>query len=447
MSPATFSTWERAFDDVNDPASQFCGWCLRERARTAVTRDVLDREYYENKKSLSELAVEFGLPYRIVSEQAKEHGFTVTAGRRPLTFDDVWLREQYVIHLRSIRGIGKGVGISEGPVRRRLAELEVALRPVGPYSRKEMIDRLDESASRDIRAALEGTTHGWVRLRRFQIHMAFPSLTTSSAYLGFAVSSLSKQLKQLEAAVGAELVHRPVRHAPQRPTRRGASLLRQLDEPRARALMQYALGPDITPMPSTAVLAEAAVAFNGKCGPLTRLVPAAGLPAHINVPAHMFPLLRHFFTDAAPETSVRQIHALTGIGTATLYGQLPGLVAAGWLQSWRETTKERLRRGGAGHRRHFFTLSPAARLVPIHDVLNSHLGPGKWTAHRDRGCDTTAGSGHETADQKRRVRTRLSGTYSALRASQAVEDLVAQQGPRCGVVVAHPWSLQDRPCG
>jgi hypothetical protein len=219
--------------------------------------------------------------------------------------------------------------------------------------------------------------------------MAFPSLTTSSAYLGVAESSLARQLKQLEAAIGADLVHRAERHAPQRPTRRGASLLRRLDEPQARKLMQHALGPDITPMPSRAVQAEAAVTFNGKCGPLTRLAPAA----------HMLPLLRHFVTDAAPETYVRQLHALTGIGTATLYGQPPSLVAAGWLQSRRETTKERLRRGGAGHRRHFFTLSPAARLVPIHDVLNSPLGPGKWTAHRDRGCDTTAGSGHVSADQ------------------------------------------------
>ncbi|MET7911784.1 LysR family transcriptional regulator [Streptomyces avermitilis] len=371
MSSAAYSTWERTFDDVSDPASQFCGWRTRERARTSLTREVLDREYEENKKSLSQLAVDFGLPYRIVIERAKELGVTVTAGRRPLTFDDVWLREQYVTHLRSTRGIGKGIGISEGPVKRRLAELGVALRPVGPYSREEMISRLDRTVSRDIRAALEGTAHGWVRLRRFQIHIAFPSLTASSAYLGVAESSLSRQLRQLEAAVGAELVHRPARHAPQRPTRRGASLLRRLDEPQARELMQHALGPDITPMPSTAAQAEAAASFNGKCGPLTRLAPTAGPPAHINVPAHLLPLLRHFFTATVPESHVRQIHALTGIRVTTLYSQLPCLVAAGWLQSRRESAKERLRRGGGGHRRHFYSLSPAARLVPMDDRLDN----------------------------------------------------------------------------
>ncbi|MEU9418339.1 TniQ family protein [Streptomyces sp. NPDC048272] len=380
MSPAALSTWERTFDDINDPASQFCGWRMRERARTVLTRGFLDREYDENKKSLSQLAVDFGLPYRIVIERAKELGFTVTAGSRPLTFDDRWLREQYVTHLRSTRDIGKGIGISEGPVKRRLAELGVALRPVGPYSRKEMIARLDESVPGDIRAAVEGTTHGWLRLRRFQIHMALPSLAATSAYLGVAGNSLTRQFKQLEAAIGAELVHRAARHAPQRPTLRGTSLLRQLDEPQARELMQHALGPDITPMPSTSVQAHAAAAFNGKNAPLTRLGPATDLPAHIHVPPPLLPLLRHLFADAAPETYVMQIHALTGIRAATLYGQLHRLVAAGWLQRRRESANERMQRGGGGHLHNLYTLSPAARLVPIRDVLNSPLGPSAMLA-------------------------------------------------------------------
>lgn len=116
MSPAAFSTWERAFGKVNDTASQFCGWRMRERARTALTREVLDREYDENKKALSELAVDFGLPYRIVIEsRARELGVTVTAGRHPLTFDDIWLREQYVIHLRNTRGSGRASGSAKVP--------------------------------------------------------------------------------------------------------------------------------------------------------------------------------------------------------------------------------------------------------------------------------------------------------------------------------------------
>ncbi|GAA3060305.1 hypothetical protein GCM10020254_00090 [Streptomyces goshikiensis] len=49
--------------------------------------------------------------------------------------------------------------------------------------------------------------------------------------------------------------------------------------------------------------------------------------------------------------------------------------------------------------------APAARLIPIHDVLNSPLGPGKWTTHRDRKHDTTAGSAHKTADQSAREDT------------------------------------------
>ncbi|MFF1414521.1 helix-turn-helix domain-containing protein [Streptomyces sp. NPDC058289] len=61
----------------------------------------------------------------------------------------------------------------------------------------------------------EASTHGWVRLRRFQIHMAFPSLTTSSAYVGVAVSSLRRSFIQqaglTDSPTGTGTSHFPFR--------------------------------------------------------------------------------------------------------------------------------------------------------------------------------------------------------------------------------------------
>ncbi|MGW6880246.1 LysR family transcriptional regulator [Streptomyces goshikiensis] len=254
------------------------------------------------------------------------------------------------------------MGSSAGPVRRRLVELGVPLRPTGAYSRREMLARLDKSVPADIRAAVEGTFHGWLRLRRFQIHMAFPSLRATAAYLETSPATLTKQIKQLEAAIGARLLTRSAPPVPHQATSAGASLLRHLDEEHVQELMHQALGTAITPLPTKDVLADAALTFGGIEAPLSRLPPGTEVPVHLNVPASLLPLLRHLFHDGASGTYVAEIHAATGIDTGTIYAQLRRLKDAGWLESQRELPSNRTRR--PGNSLVHYSLTPAARLIP-----------------------------------------------------------------------------------
>ncbi|MEU6548356.1 hypothetical protein [Streptomyces sp. NPDC046859] len=112
-----------------------------------------------------------------------------------------------------------------------------------------MLAKLDDSVPRDIRAAVEGTMHGWLRLHRFQIHVAFTTLSGTADYLNVEGGVLSMQFSRLERAIGAELFRRATGRDPQRPSPRGTALLRQLDETHIRKPMHNALGRNIVRMP------------------------------------------------------------------------------------------------------------------------------------------------------------------------------------------------------
>ncbi|MCX4607727.1 MULTISPECIES: TniQ family protein [Streptomyces] len=260
--------WEQAFNDVTDPATPLGRWRLRERARMILTPEFLHREHEKSRKALREIAEDLRLPRRIVHERAKELGIKIQPGGvRPHQFDDDWLRDQYVVRLRSGSDISRETGTSGMPVLRRLTALGIPIRPAGAYSRRDMLAKLDESVPLDIRAAVEGTLHGWRRLNRFQIHMAFPNATATATYLNVKPNTLSMQFSQLERAIGAELFHRSTGHTPQRPTTQGAALLHHLTDEHIQVLMRQALGPSIMPMPKPEAIAAAQTSFGGKPAP------------------------------------------------------------------------------------------------------------------------------------------------------------------------------------
>ncbi|MFI6860637.1 LysR family transcriptional regulator [Streptomyces sp. NPDC050421] len=140
----------------------------------------------------------------------------------------------------------------------RRGAVAVVVRPPGIAGQP-----LDSSVPADIRKVTEGNLHGWLRLRRFQILMTFPTLTTAAAYLKVRPSALTGQFNRLEVDLAAELFHRSVRHSAQHPTRRGASLLRDVNDPQVQNLMCEALGPKFEPMPSRAEIESAEAVADG----------------------------------------------------------------------------------------------------------------------------------------------------------------------------------------
>jgi hypothetical protein len=208
--------------------SALTSWKLREHARTVLTPDYLHREYTDGGRTLTEIAKATAIPRHIVVEQAKALGITIYRSQRPRPMDETWLREQYLVRKRSTESIAQELGTEDETVRRRMQQLDIPRRPSGVHSRQVMIATLDRRLPLDIRHAVEGGLHGWERLHRFQITMAFPNLETASTYLKTHQGSLVTQFQRLEGDIGAPLFHRSAFGKPQRPTARGKAVLRHL---------------------------------------------------------------------------------------------------------------------------------------------------------------------------------------------------------------------------
>ncbi|MGW0940377.1 hypothetical protein [Streptomyces sp. NPDC002666] len=251
-----------------------------------------------------------------------------------------------------------------------------------------LITKLEASVPLDIRAAAEETIHGWRRLCRFQISMLFPTLKTSATYLGLLPSMLTLQLDQLECAVGAELFHRSVRHTPQKPTRRGARLLQDLDRDDVQKLMHDALGSKIEAIPDQDTVDAAIAVVDGERGALTSLPSHFRLGERIHIPPPVLPLLEHLLAHAGRVTHAGQIQNATGIPFNTVCKQLKRMEAAGWLTSRLETRTER---PGAARRRTYYSLTAAAHQTMAHDPNAAPMALRKRTAPRDRTNNTEVG--------------------------------------------------------
>ncbi|MEW2636548.1 TniQ family protein [Streptomyces sp. NPDC048389] len=358
MSTACRSAWESVFTDATDSQSSLGSWRFHERRVRILTPEFLQREYTEGGKSLDAISREVGLPVAHVIRHTKNLGFTIYRGPRPITFNDDWLREQYVTQKRTGADIAQEIGTHSEVVRRRLEHLGIPRRPSG-RSTPVLITKLDTSLPSDIRAAAEGTLHGWRRLRRFQISIFFPTLTTSASYLRLLPSTLTLQLDQLECAVGATLFHRSVRHAPQSPTRRGARLLRDLDRDDVQKLMHAALGSKMERIPDRDSINSGIATSDGDRAALTNL-NARQHGGRLHIPPPMLPLLRHLFTRGNEESYLAQIHATTGMPVTTIFKQLKRLEEAGWLTGRRESPAERPS-GGRG--RTYYSLTPLAQCL------------------------------------------------------------------------------------
>jgi DNA-binding transcriptional LysR family regulator len=80
-----------------------------------------------------------------------------------------------------------------------------------------------------LRAATQQGSSGWARLHRFASAMAYPTLSEAADAIGVDISTLIGQFNRLEHDGGEPLFHRATTDGrAQRPTRRGAALLRAL---------------------------------------------------------------------------------------------------------------------------------------------------------------------------------------------------------------------------
>jgi DNA-binding transcriptional ArsR family regulator len=161
-----------------------------------LTREFFDREYITAGKNLRQLEAGTGIPCRFLTRVAREHGIPMTGQLGPA--------------------------------------------PAGPGPAEP-----GSEADGDIGRAAQDSPAGWLRLRRFQAAMTFPTIAAAAARLRICPSALSHQLRRLERDIGARLYQPATSRRPWQPTPRGAALLTALARPDIQALAA-AHAPDIS---------------------------------------------------------------------------------------------------------------------------------------------------------------------------------------------------------
>ncbi|MFJ5050366.1 TniQ family protein [Streptomyces sp. NPDC088719] len=354
-------------------SSSLGSWRLHQQARKVLTTTFLQREYVDGDKSLAHIAQETGIPRHIAVAHARTLGFAIRRTRKPFPINETWLREQYLAHKRSTLDIAQELGTEDETVRRRLKHLNVPLRPPGVHSRTVMTAKIDTSLPRDVRSAVEGTLHGWLRLHRFQIAMRFPSLDSAAHHLRAEPNALVTQFQRLERDIGASLFERAAFGRPQQPTPQGRRLLRHLETDRVQALMTASLPHDDTSGPPDDRVLEAAHAkfrVRRNPGPPTPFNDIAVERVRITKPT--LALLRDLLARARQESYGAEVIDRTGLDPGTVYPQLKRLERAGWLTSRLEDDDTWMSRAtpgrGPGRRRTFYSLTPEGRRAASHEV-------------------------------------------------------------------------------
>ncbi|MGH3168590.1 MAG: hypothetical protein ACRDN0_22250, partial [Trebonia sp.] len=146
----------------------------QDRARALLTREFFDREYTTARKTLQQIQAETGIPSTHLAARDRDHGITLTSARQPAPIDPQWLRDQYA--RRSYSDIAAELGVATETVSAAARRHQITGRPKGVHSRPEMFTTLGDDIPADIRRAVEGSLHGWQRLRRFQHAMTCHSI-------------------------------------------------------------------------------------------------------------------------------------------------------------------------------------------------------------------------------------------------------------------------------
>jgi hypothetical protein len=222
---------------IDQPREQAPGWLHQHQAPELLTREFFQREYVENRKSLLDIHNEFGYGKTALARHAKRAGIQLRKSRGPIPIDRTWLDEQYTRRGRAFYDIAAELGVSGMTVILAARRHGIASRPAGVHSNPDYT-AVHENLPTDVRKAVEGQLHGWLRLRRFRDVINHPSLNLAATAIDVETSTLVQQVHRLEHDIGTTLLDRATPTTPMRPTKRGAALLADLQRPDIAALIE-----------------------------------------------------------------------------------------------------------------------------------------------------------------------------------------------------------------
>ncbi|MGW3690926.1 TniQ family protein [Streptomyces sp. NPDC005125] len=352
-------------------------WQRRQEMARITTRDFFEREYVQGRRNLKDLSEETGYSRYLLAAAARTYGITLKKARDPTITDPDWLRDQYERQGKSTAQIAKEVGTTQMTVNRALHQLGVTARASGVHSSSQMMNRLDGRLAADLRAAVDKTIDGWQRLHRFEIAMAFPTLTTAARRLGIVPRTLVVQFQRLEDDIGGQLFHRSTPHTRQQPTKRGRQLLRNLAKDHVRALMAEHFPHDELDQLADHQAAGATEQFPVPRKPIDPSYYTS--PARLRITNALVDLLNDLRNHPEDQCYGTLISIRTHRDVGNIYEQLKQLRTAGWATSSSESDESWNSRAtpgrGPGRRRTYYRLTPAGQDAALREAAHLAAKP------------------------------------------------------------------------
>ncbi|RKT84576.1 regulatory helix-turn-helix protein, lysR family [Saccharopolyspora antimicrobica] len=197
-------------------------------ARTALPKDRLVELYCEQRRSLREIAAQFGVSRGVIRVLLDDYGITPREAQPEpkIMVSRDWLYDQYVYHRRTLPDLAQETGMSTANMARWAKTHDIPLRSRGGASHDQIRRTQQEAAAAPeiLRPALVG--HGaWERLERFAAASSYRTITEAARTLGLRQSPLTTQINRLEHDLGGSLLERAERGRPMRLTQLGRDVV------------------------------------------------------------------------------------------------------------------------------------------------------------------------------------------------------------------------------
>ena len=188
----------------------------RRLADKLLTPEFLRHERLVNRKAVAAIARETGLSEPLVSRRLHEEGLQRKVRQRPIPpIDESWLKEQYLVRMRSMPNIAAELGIHSATLRTRLLEAGITPRQA-TRSLGQLPAEVLAAAPPLLIPALKRRI-GLTRLRALRTVTEYKSVYQAARRTpGTSSTKFYAQIRALEADLGCKLYER---------TNRGASFI------------------------------------------------------------------------------------------------------------------------------------------------------------------------------------------------------------------------------
>ncbi|MFJ8150568.1 TniQ family protein [Streptomyces sp. NPDC096048] len=200
-------------------------------AREALPPDDLTHLYTVQQRTLQQIGGQVGVSARVIANLADEYGISLRRPREPghnrtVHIDREWLREQYLVHQRSVADLAAEQGISASTMLNRIKEADIQTRARGGRSHQRLLrsDTELQHIPSPLRPALAGRM-GRTRLELFAAAAPYESLAKAAKALNVVDATLRSAIRRVEVDLGLNLIERATPTTPMQLTAPGRRIL------------------------------------------------------------------------------------------------------------------------------------------------------------------------------------------------------------------------------